>query len=222
MFGKLIKSFVLHIVKPLVKLYLSTERKYRYEDISLTIKPGVFHPGMFFSTKILLNYIKNMELGGKTLLELGAGSGLISIYAAKKGAVVTSLDINPKAIENIAENARRNDVTFNIVHSNLFANIPQQYFDFIIINPPFFDKKPENDSEYAWYCGENFEYFEHLFSQLLTYIKKNSRVFMILSDQGNIGRIEGIAKRKRFKLEIIFQKRYIWEEYFIFSVQPVT
>ena len=45
------------------------------------------------------NSFKKLPLHGKIFLELGAGNGLISIYAAKKGAKVTATDINPVAVE---------------------------------------------------------------------------------------------------------------------------
>ncbi|MEZ4765877.1 MAG: hypothetical protein R3C26_22645 [Calditrichia bacterium] len=36
--------------------YTASERGYRYGDIRIRVKPGVFHPGFFFSTKVLLKY----------------------------------------------------------------------------------------------------------------------------------------------------------------------
>ncbi|HKB43764.1 MAG TPA: hypothetical protein VKC90_05220, partial [Chitinophagaceae bacterium] len=79
-----IKHIVAHTYKPLLVKYLSKTRIYKYENIKLEIPPQVFHPGFFFSTRLLLNYIKQVPLKDKSFLEPGCGSGLISIYAAKK------------------------------------------------------------------------------------------------------------------------------------------
>ena len=101
-----LKYIVAHTYKPLLIKYLSKIRIYKYEDIELEISPEVFHPGFFFSTSILLNLVKQLPLQGKSFLEPGCGSGLISIYAARKGAMVTATDINPVAIEFLKKNAR--------------------------------------------------------------------------------------------------------------------
>ena len=44
---------------------------------------------------MMCKYLPN-ELG--SVLEIGCGSGIISIHLAKKGNQVTSVDINPKAV----------------------------------------------------------------------------------------------------------------------------
>ncbi len=104
-----LKHIVAHTYKPLLVRYLSKTRIYKYGDIKLEIPPQVFHPGFFFSTRLLLNYIKQFSLQGKSFLEPGCGSGLISIYAAKKGAKPTATDINPVAIEFLKKNAEQNN-----------------------------------------------------------------------------------------------------------------
>ena len=220
MLRRLIRKFIFFLIKPFILLYLNSERRYRYKDIDLIIKPGVFHPGLFFSTKFLLNYIKNFDLRGKNILELGAGSGLISIYLSKKGSKVLASDISENAIKNIKENSIRNNSKIGIIKSNIFSNIDQQFFDFIIINPPYFDKNPVTDKQYAWYCGADHEYFKMLFSQLRNYIDKNSKVIMILSEVSKVNSILEIAKKREIKMELVFQKRVFFEEQFIFEIIP--
>lgn len=78
-------------------------RSFSFEDLKLTILPTVFHPGIYLSTGILVEFLSTIDLKGKTFLELGAGNGLTSFVAAKKGAIVTATDINTKAIEGIQE-----------------------------------------------------------------------------------------------------------------------
>src|SRR5436190_4609705 len=94
-----IKNIVGFTYKPFLEKYLSKKRTYTYENIKLQVPPEVFHPGFFTSTQFLLQYIRKLNLGGKSFLELGAGNGFISIYAAKQDAKVTASDINPVAVE---------------------------------------------------------------------------------------------------------------------------
>jgi len=77
------------------------------------------------------------------LLELGTGSGVISIALAKENPnlKITAVDISSKALELANENALSHNIN-NIVFkkSNWFDNITEQNFDFIISNPPYVDK----------------------------------------------------------------------------------
>jgi len=73
----------------------------------LLAKKGVFSPefcvGSEFFTNTLLEKIKP----GTHMLEIGPGTGITSVLAAQKGAEVKAVDINPLAVENTLENARR-------------------------------------------------------------------------------------------------------------------
>src|SRR5689334_9483774 len=115
----LVKYIMATTYKPLLVKYLSKTRTYSYKGITLEIPPQVFHPGFFFSTKLLLRYIEKDRFQQRSFLELGAGSGLLSIYAATRGAVVTATDINPVAIECIRKNAIANRTKIELIHSDL-------------------------------------------------------------------------------------------------------
>ena len=190
----------------MVKVYLSADRKFRYRNISLTVLKGVFHPGIFFSTKILINYLNPFDLTNKTFLELGAGTGLISIYAAKKNAHVFASDISEQSIKNIKLNVDKNKVNIQIIHSNLFEKIPQIKFDLILINPPYYKKQPKTDAEFAWYCGENSEYFLKFFNELSAYTHQQSKVIMVLSEDCDIDQINSIAQKNNFQM--VLKKKY--------------
>jgi release factor glutamine methyltransferase len=207
-----------HVVRPLLQTYLSKERTYRYQKITIRVLPGVFHPGFFFSTKILLGYLESISLQKKKVLELGAGSGLISFFAEQKGAMVTASDLSKKVIENLTINksALRSAVT--IVESNLFDRIPDQPFDIIIINPPYYAKQPTDEAMLAWYCGEHFEYFEKLFSQLGKFIHGQSKVFMILSEDCDVIQIQKMADAHAMSMKEIFRKKTWWEWNYIFEI----
>ncbi len=148
--------------------------------------PGVFHPGLFFSTKLLIEYISKYNLKDKNVLELGAGSGLISVYCAKLKANVTASDINPIAVENINQNEKLNSVNIKVVESDLFDRIETKEFNYIIINPPYYPKNPNNEEELAWFCGNDFQYFRKLFDQMGNYVNSDSKIIMVLSEDCDI------------------------------------
>ena len=198
--------------------YLSKTRRYSYGDIRLEIPPQVFHPGFFFSTRLLLRYVSILPLEGQQFLELGAGSGLISIHAAKNRAAVTATDINPVAVECLRRNCDQNKVEVEIILSDLFVNIPEQSFDIIAINPPYYKKQPQTMADHAWYCGEKGEYFEQLFTKLGKYIHKNSSVLMVLSEECDIGMINEIASSHNFYMQKKITKKSAWEYLYIYQI----
>ena len=96
---KKIRSLLHPILKPVFQWYLSKTRTYTFKGISIKINPTVFHPGLFLSTKLLLKFLLGYQLKNKRILELGAGTGLISFYCAKQGAIVTATDISSLALQ---------------------------------------------------------------------------------------------------------------------------
>jgi len=216
-----IKNIVALTYKPFLEKYLSKKRIYTYGSIKLQIPPEVFHPGFFTSTHFLLQYIKKLRLENKSFLEMGAGSGLISVYGAKQNAKVTAIDINPVAIKFLRNNSEENNVRLNIVQSDLFEDIPVQQFDIIAVNPPYYKKKPQTLLDHAWYCGENGEFFFDLFTQLPKYIHKNSEVLMVLCDGCDIGMIEDAAHQNGYKLSCVQIKQSLIEKNFIYKIEKL-
>lgn len=214
------RNFIKKITHPFLKfglkLYYFKPRKYCYESVCVKVHPDVFPPHLTFSTKILLDFIKPLELKNKSFLELGCGSGIISLFASKKGAIVTASDINQMALSYLDKNAKENNLTLKIIHSDLFDSITKQSFDYIIINPPYYPKKPKNIKENAWFCGENFEYFEKLFFQLQTIGCPN--IFMILSEDCDIERINAISNKNQLTISVLKTIQNNFETNFIFKI----
>lgn len=214
---KKIKKKMFPFIKYGFDKYHRKTRTYKYNGIAVIVAPEVFPPHLTISTKILLDYLKPLDLEKKAVLELGCGSGIIALFAASKGANVVASDINTVAIEALKKSSENNSIPITICHSDLFETIPQQNFEYIIINPPYYPRIPKNQKEQAWFCGENFEYFEKLFQQLPNRIAKNT--LMILSDDCDLERIEKIAQKNDLVFEVIFEKKVATEKNYIFNIQ---
>jgi len=205
--------------QPLLKRYLARTRNYSYQNIRLQIPSSVFHPGFFFSTHLLLDQIKKFPLENKKLLEPGAGSGLISIYAAQRGATVTATDINPTAVKFLYHNCEANHVRPTILESDLFEDLRPQVFDIIAINPPYYKKQPQSIKDYAWFCGEHGEYFEQLFAGLKNYMHSETMVLMVLCDGCDIKMVVRLAEDNGYSMQAIYTKKNILETNFIYRIQ---
>lgn len=218
MLKTLAKKFLYYTYRPLLSIYLAKERKYYYKGMRLVVLPGVFHPGLFYSTKFLLEHIDTLALQNKKILELGAGTGMLSIFCAKKDAIVTASDISYNAILNIDKNTRWNRSVITLIRSDLFQNIPAQQFDYIIVNPPYYKKDPKKDSEYAWFCGKQLEYFTRFFSGIQKYMTNTSQIIMVLSSDCDINGIKKIAEVNNFTFKKIAEKKLLLEENYIFEI----
>jgi release factor glutamine methyltransferase len=211
-------KYLTPLLQPLYRKYLSRPRSYRFRNILVWVSPGVFFPGFIFSTKIFLKYIEHLDIAGKRFLEIGAGSGIISVLAARKKALVTATDINPAAVQDIRDNAVLNKVELTVIESDLFEKIPKSAFDFIIIVPPYYPKDPGDYREMAWFCGKNFEFFEKLFRQLPEFYSDDAQVLMILSEDCDISRIRDIGASNGLGFHLLYQKRKLGEWNYIYSI----
>ena len=92
--------------------------------------------------ELAINYIKNENIKNPDILDIGVGSGVISVTVASEltDAKLTSVDISEKAIEVAKENAGNHEVADRIsfVLSDRFENVPSENkFDLILSNPPY-------------------------------------------------------------------------------------
>lgn len=201
------------------KVYASIPHWHHYNGIAVKVLPSVFHPAYFLSTKILLEQLLKNQIKNKSVLELGAGSGLISLAAAKQGAIVTATDINPAALASIKSSMAKNELDIRLILSDLFTNVPEEKFDYIVINPPYYPRSAKNYREMAFFCGPNYEYFEKLFFQLADYKTPNNTIMMILSDDCHIDVIKSIALTGNFELHEIHAVKKMGEVNHIYELQ---
>ena len=89
-----------------------------HDEDDLVIYPGMaFGTGEHASTQLALELLAILPLQGKSLLDVGTGSGILSIFAKKRGcSSVRGVDIDSISIENALENAKLNrvDITFEV------------------------------------------------------------------------------------------------------------
>lgn len=217
--NRIIRQLMSWFYRPILQRYLRKDRPFRYDGLELIILQSVFHPAFFGSSKVFAGFLKEQHLAGKKLLEVGCGSGLLSLVAAKAGAGVTAVDINPTAIACARANAQNNHLRMEVVHSDLFQNLAEEEFDIIIVNPPFFEGQAKEDSSYAWYCGPDFYFFTTFFQELPAFTTSHSKVWMILSEVCDLTPIKEIAAKHQYNMPLIYQETRLFEEFLIFEIQ---
>ena len=154
---------------------------------------------------------------GETMLELGPGTGLISIHAAKAGARVTAADINPHAIECTRRNAAANGVRVETVKSDLFQDVKGN-FDIIVFNPPYLPDSTKTTSwiEKAWSGGEDgAEVSLRFLQEAWKHLAPGGRIYMILSSAGGLMSVVRAA-RERYESEMLEEHRMFFESIFAY------
>lgn len=117
-----------------------------YLDGELVVEPGVFHPIEAEETVLPLLADQAERFRGKRILEIGTGSGIVSLYLCQLGAAkVVATDIEPAAIATARANEQRLGFAGvmevrQVPLSDLSAYsvlAPGERFDVIVSNPPY-------------------------------------------------------------------------------------
>lgn len=105
-----------HIGERLVIRPSWLEYEARHGEIVLDLDPGAaFGTGQHETTRLCLGAIERHLEGGATVIDVGCGSGILAIAAAKLGAArVLAVDIDPETIRVTGENAEANGVADQI------------------------------------------------------------------------------------------------------------
>ena len=81
-------------------------------DLLIVIDPSTgFGTGHHETTRLCLSLLQSLELTARRVIDIGTGSGVLAIAAAKLGASsVVAIDEDPEALRNARENVARNHV----------------------------------------------------------------------------------------------------------------
>lgn len=104
--------------------------------VPVIVDPGAgFGSGRHPSTRLCLEALAEvLALGGKgrSVLDVGAGNGILSIAAARLGARVVALEIEPRGRVACVEAARLNGVELRVI--DLLLNDLHQDFEIVVAN----------------------------------------------------------------------------------------
>ncbi len=108
----------------------------RPDDVVITIEPGLaFGTGLHPTTRLALRLLEDAVLPGARVLDVGTGSGILAIAAARLGArAVVATDIDPQAVQAARANVVRNAVA-DLVHVRE-SSLPEEEapFDVVVVN----------------------------------------------------------------------------------------
>lgn len=144
------------------------------------------------STKLFFKLISNLYLKDKKVLELGCGSGALSISLARAGAKLCAVDILPSAainsylsFETEFNKALKKNIEIKV--SDIYSNINEvnkknEKFDIVIFNNPLISGIPFKAFDRMGYAGHGFEVPIRAISNLSRVLNKDGEAYFLTAE----------------------------------------
>lgn len=143
----------------------------------------------------------------QNFLEIGCGTGVVSIVIAKRAAQGVGVDINERAVENSRHNAQAQGITnVSFFVSNVFEKVEGQ-FDVIICNPPYTKHEVRDNIDRMFWDPED-EMKQNFFKEVGAYLKPNGKIYFGWADFADIdvGLPFKLAKENGYTLANTYKK----------------
>ncbi len=167
-------------------------------------------------------YLLGMNLDSIRLLDMGCGSGILSLVGASRGASVIAVDLNPAAVDATVINASANGLEERIWASvgNLFDPVAGQKFDLIVFNPPFYPGEPQNPADLAWRSGDNHTTLRRFLQGSVEHLAEGGKVLMILSTEMQMGTALRFFAEEGFQVKCVRSGSRLFEIISIWELSP--
>ncbi|MDP9012468.1 MAG: methyltransferase [Pseudomonadota bacterium] len=200
----------------------------RYDDyriervfgVPFVVTPSVFNPkllrtGEFFASQIDSTLVQH----DWEILDMGTGSGVCAVFAAKHARRVVAVDINAAAVRCAGINALLNNLENKIDtrHGDLFAAAPGERFDLVLFNPPFYRGTPRDDRDRAWRSSDVAERFA---AGLYAHLKPGGFALVLLSTFGDARFFLEEFGKQGFEITMLARRRFVNERVAIFKLSP--
>jgi HemK-related putative methylase len=203
-------------------------RRAHYDDFRLEwvhgapfiVTPGVFNPKLLRSGEFLASLIDSQVVDREAeVLDMGTGSGVCAVFAARHARRVVAVDISAAAVRCARVNALLNDVVqkIDIRHGDLFAPVPEEQFDLILFNPPFLRGQPRDDRDRAWRSSDVAERFA---AGLRAHLRPDGAALVVLSTFGDAPAFLQEFRRHCFSISVPAERRFINERLAVFRLEP--
>jgi len=184
-------------------------------EVNITNFEGVYEPAE--DSWLMANHLPDLK---GPVLEIGCGTGIVSITLAKRGLKVTAVDKNPKAVEATRFNSINNNVEIEILEGDMFAPVSGRKFGTIVCNPPYLpppDKEyqdPELDLAVEGGIGGT-EFTEQFLSESTDYLEKDGSIYLITSSRMN-------DLKGKWKRDTIHQEKFFFEKLMLECFNPTN
>jgi len=189
-------------------------------DLPLLVMPGVLNPRLMRSGEFFASQLNaGLVLRGTDVLDMGTGSGVCAIAAARHARRVVAVDINPAAVRCARVNALLNqlDERIEVTQGDLFAPVQGRRFDIVLFNPPFIHGVPRNDADRAWRSTDVAERFADGLQEHLT---PDGFALVVLSTYGDAAGFVRHFRRCGFDMKRLAIRSFVNEQLALVRLQP--
>jgi len=192
----------------------------RIGDFPLLVMPGVLNPrlmrsGEFFASQLSAGLMAH----GPDVLDMGTGSGVCAIAAARHARRVVAVDISAAAVRCARINALLNHLEerIEVTQGDLFAPVQGRRFDIVLFNPPFIHGTPRSDADRAWRSTDVAERFAE---GLQEHLAPGGFALVVLSTYGDAAGFIRHFRRCGFDMARLAVRRFINEQLALVRLQP--
>lgn len=188
----------------------------------LVILPQVLNPKLFRSGEFLATRLDDGLIPpGATVLDMGTGSGIGAIFAARRAARVLAVDINHEAVRCARINALLAGVEARVEvrEGDLFEPVGDERFDVILFNPPFYDGVPRDPLEHAFRGRDVVARFAR---GLGTRLAPGGHAVVLLSSDGDIDAQLAQFRRHGFAMTVHDESRSPGETLVLLTLRPIA
>lgn len=186
------------------------------DGVPLLVLPEVFNPVLLRTGAFMARAITTVALpvappGQRLrLLDLGTGSGVGAIFAARRGMEVVAVDINAEAVRCARLNALLNGLEerIEVRHGDLFEPVSNERFDVILFNPPFYRGTPRSPLDHAW---RGVDVFERFVGGLAAHLRADGCALLVLSTDGDCGDLLKSLAEAGWHVQVAAEKNLINE-----------
>ncbi len=222
-FRKLLRQSI-HFLSYHLILSRPKTRNTQAAGFRLIVYPTVFHPRFFISSECFAKFIDGLELKGKSVADVGSGSGILALAAARAGAAsVIALDINPNAVKAATENAQANGFSDRVtaVCSDLLSALaPEPTFDVILSSPPKHEGEPRDLADAGWHAGKGYRHIAALFDQSRERLKPGGRMYLMVSSDTDLDLFGQLIARAGFQATLAHKRSILIESFLIYELVP--
>jgi release factor glutamine methyltransferase len=184
------------------------------------VTPSVFNPKVPRTGEFLASQIDSRLVPRDCeVLDMGTGSGICAVFAARHARRVVAVDINLAAVRCAGINALLNHVEHKIDlrHGDLFAPVLEERFDLILFNPPFVQGPPRDDRDRAWRSNDVAERFA---AGLGAHLKPAGSALVLLSTFGDGCVFLEEFRKQNLEVSVLAERRFVNERLTIFRLVP--
>jgi HemK-related putative methylase len=192
----------------------------RVQGVPILVTPSVFNPAVPRTGALLAAQLDARVVGADAdVLDMGTGSGVCAVFAARYARRVVAVDINPAAVRCASINARLNHAEnrIEVRHGDLFAPVSGERFDLILFNPPFLQGTPRDDRDRAWRSTDVPERFA---AGLPAHLKPGGSALVVLSTFGGAQSFLEEFHRRGLIISVLTERRFVNERLAIFRLKP--